>query len=123
MGSATLGANFQSSGKQFDFVVGTYQLCILMLFNGKNEFKYKEIRDTMKFDDDTCAKNLRSLMTSKQKLLEVKSSSGKSSQAFAEDDVIIVNENFTNPLKRVVFPTPVLEEVFKKGNYNYLLIH
>lgn len=36
-----------------------------MLFNNQNEIKYKEIRELMKFDDDTCAKNLRSLMTSK----------------------------------------------------------
>ena len=51
-------------------------------------------------------------MTSKCKLLEIKNE--KSGGNFNEDDIIIVNDGFTSQLKRVVFPTPVLEEVFKK---------
>ncbi|CDW78925.1 cullin-1-like isoform 1 [Stylonychia lemnae] len=112
LGSSTLGANFQRTGKQYDFVVGTYQLCILMLFNYSQELRYRDIKQAMKFDDETCAKNLKSLMTAKCKLLEIRNE--KSGGNFNEDDVIAVNELFTSQLKRVVFPTPVLEEVFKK---------
>lgn len=67
----------------------------------------------MKFDDDTCAKNLKSLMMSKYKVLEFKNE--KTSGNFSDDDVLRINEAFTSPLKRVIFPTPVLEEVYKKG--------
>jgi len=89
-----------------------------MLFNTKKEYKYKEIKDIMKFDDDTCAKNLRSLMTTKLKLLEVKGLGSKSQAGFQDDDMLSVNETFTSSLKKNVFPLPVLEEVFKKGNFN-----
>lgn len=44
----------------------------------------------MKFDDETCAKNLRSLMTSKCKLLELRSE--KTGNNFGEEDVLAVNE-------------------------------
>ena len=72
----------------------------------------------MKFDDETCSKNLRSLMTPKVKVLDVKNVGSKSqSTLFQEDEIIAINEAFNNPLKRVVFPTPVLEEVFKKGMF------
>jgi cullin 1 len=29
--------------------------------------------------------------------------------------VISINEQFSSPLNRIVFPTPVIEEVYKKG--------
>ena len=48
----------------------------------------------MKFDDETCAKNLKSLMTSKCKLLEIKNE--KTGGNFNEDDVIAVNDGFTS---------------------------
>lgn len=112
MGNATIGAKF---GKDFDLVVGTYQLCLIMLFNNRREYKYIEIKDMMKFDDETCSKNLRSLMTPKLKLLEVHGLGSKSQSNFQPDDVISVNENFTSSFKKNVFPLPVLEEVFKKG--------
>ncbi len=67
----------------------------------------------MKFDDDTCAKNLKSMMIGKLQLLVLKN--GKTSGPLTEDDILTVNEQFNSPLKRVVLPTPVLEEVYKKG--------
>jgi hypothetical protein len=48
----------------------------------------------MKFDDETCAKNLKSLMTSKCKLLEIKNE--KTGGNFLEDDIIAVNETFSS---------------------------
>lgn len=84
-----------------------------MLFNQTRELKFKEIKAAMKFDDDTCAKNLKSLMLKQYKLLEFKNE--KQSSNFLDDDILIINEVFASPLKRVVFPTPVLEEVYKKG--------
>ena len=47
-------------------------MCILMLFNQSKSLKYKEIKGAMKFDDDTCSKNLKSLMLSKFKIIELK---------------------------------------------------
>lgn len=68
----------------------------------------------MKFDDDTCAKNLRSLMTPKLRLLEVQGAGSKSQSNFSPDDLISINEGFNPALKRNIFPLPVLEEAMKK---------
>ena len=66
----------------------------------------------MKFDEDTCSKNLRSLMQKNYKVLQRKNEIENPS--FNENDVFIVNDSFYSPTKRVVLPTPVLEEAYKK---------
>jgi hypothetical protein len=53
-----------------------------MLFNNRKEYSYNEIKDIVKFDDETCSKNLRSLMTSKMKQLEVHGQGSKSQGSF-----------------------------------------
>lgn len=111
MGSATVGAKFAQTGKQYDLVVGTYQLCIIMLFNSEKELMFKDIKQMMKFDDETCAKNLKSMMIGKYQLLSVKAE--KSGQ-ITDEDLFFVNEQFSSQLKKIQFPTPVLEEVYKK---------
>ena len=80
----------------------------------------------MKVDDETCVKNVKSLMFKGFNLLEVRNdpTSGKQTptqQSFRDDTVIGINEAFTSKLNRIVFPTPVLEEVYKKGK-DYLMI-
>ena len=78
----------------------------------------------MKMDDDTCAKNLKTLMFKNYKLLEVrgiaessmggKMTPGMSGLQLRDESVIGINESFSSPLNRIVFPTPVIEEVYKK---------
>ena len=72
----------------------------------------------MKFDDDTAHKNLKSLMLQKFKLLECTTQQG----TFSDEDEFAVNEKFSSQLKRVVFPTPILEEVYKKGKNQEIVI-
>ncbi len=84
----------------------------------------KQIKDLMKMDDDTCAKNLKTLMFKNYKLLEVrgvadtsmggKMTPGMSNLQLRDESVIGINETFSSPLNRIVFPTPVIEEVYKK---------
>ena len=66
----------------------------------------------MKFDEDTCTKNLRSLMQKQYKILQRKTESDN--LQLNENDVIIVNDGYHSQHKRVVLPTPVLEEAYKK---------
>lgn len=66
----------------------------------------------MKFDDDTCSKNLKSLMQKNYKIL-TRTNAGDTA-VFSESDIIVVNENFASNTKRVVLPMPVLEEAYKK---------
>ena len=98
-----------------------------MMFNTAADRGYaltfKELKEALKMDDDTLTKNLKSMMMIKFKLLEVRATeavtSGKQTPSggmqFRDDTVFGTNEAFTNQLNRIVFPTPVLEEVYKKG--------
>jgi hypothetical protein len=50
-----------------------------MLFNNPgpdSTLSLKQIKETMKMDDDTCQKNLKSLMLNNYKLLEIRSFEG-----------------------------------------------
>lgn len=73
-------------------------------------------------DDDTCIKNLKTLMMKNYKLLEIRSdiipgkqTPGGSGIIIRDDTIIGINEAFTSQLNRIQFPAPVLEEVYKKG--------
>jgi len=86
----------------------------------------KAIKDALKMDDDTLQKNIKSLMLKNFKLLEVREQSITQQMEQAtgprqtptmqlrDDTIIGVNEAFSSPYNRIVFPTPVLEEVYKK---------
>jgi cullin 1 len=101
-------------------------MCIMMLFNNASgcQLTVKQIKELMKMDDDTCAKNMKTLMFKNYKLLEVrgiadssnggKMTPGMSGLQLRDDSVIGINELFSSPLNRIVFPTPVIEEVYKK---------
>lgn len=77
-------------------------MCILSLFNYFEKLTVAEIQEHMGFDQETCKKNLQSLMWAKGKILLVK------------DNVFSVNKAFKSQLRRITYPVPVLEEVVKK---------
>jgi cullin 1 len=125
LGTATVNAKFPQANRSYDCVVGTFQMCIMMLFNNasNSQMTVKQIKDLMKMDDDTCAKNLKTLMFKNYKLLEIrgvaaieggKMTPGMSNLQLRDESVIGINESFSSPLNRIVFPTPVIEEVYKK---------
>ena len=74
MGSATVGAKFP--GKNYDFMLGSIQMSLVMLYNSTASQGYqlsiKDIKELMKIDDETCAKNVKSLMFKGYNLLEVR---------------------------------------------------
>jgi hypothetical protein len=61
-----------------------------------------EIADAMGFDEETCKKNLQSLMQPRTKILD------------KVDGKFKVVDKFNSPYKRVNFPVPMLEEAVKK---------
>ncbi len=103
LGTGMVQAQFPESQKQYDLVMGTYQMCILMMFNQKKAISFQEIKEAMKFDDDACTKNIRSFMI-KQKILERQGES--QSSTFHNDDLFVVNEKFTSQIKKVNLPIP-----------------
>jgi hypothetical protein len=65
-----------------------------MLFNQSRELSFKDIKETLKFDDDTCTKNLKSLMMKGYKIIESKSE--KSLGTIQDNDVFRINEQFSS---------------------------
>jgi cullin 1 len=102
MGTAIVSAKIPNSGKVYELVVSTYQMCILYLFNYNTELTIQEISEHMGFDEETSKKNMQSLMTTKAKLITVENGKFK------------LNLKFMSPLRRVNFPVPMLEEAVKK---------
>jgi len=102
MGTAIVSAKIPNSGKVYELVVSTYQMCILYLFNYNTELTIQEIAEHMGFDEETRKMNMQSLMTTKAKLITVENGKFK------------LNLKFMSPLRRVNFTVPMLEEAVKK---------
>lgn len=72
----------------------------------------------MKFDDETCSKNMITMLRKGYKIFNVEQEI--TGQVLHDGDVFRVNDKFMCPLTKVVFPTPVLEEVYRKGKNSIL---
>ena len=79
-------------------------MCILYLFNYQKELTIAEICEHMGFDENTCKKNMTSLMTPKARII----AKDKETEKYR------VNGNFNSAHRRVNFPVPMLEEAVKK---------
>ena len=58
MGTAIVSCKIPGTDKQYEFVVSTYQMCILYLFNHLQELSIDDIREHMDFDLETAKKNV-----------------------------------------------------------------
>jgi len=104
MGNAIVHGKLPGTNKTYDFVVSTYQMCILYLFNYQKEYSIAEICEHMGFDENTCKKNMTSLMTPKARIVV----------RDKETEKYRVNTGFNSAHRRVNFPVPMLEEAVKK---------
>ena len=102
MGNAVVHCKIPNNDKLYQFVVSTYQLCILYLFNYNTELTLEEIREHMGFDEETAKKNIQSMMQSKARLV------------IMQDGKYKVNMQYSNKHTRITFPVPVLEELVKR---------
>lgn len=88
MGTADLKAIFGT--KRHEITVSTYQMAILMLFNDKSDYSYKEIQDATQIPLADLKRNLFSLACGKYELLKKEPSSKKIDEA----DVFSFNSKF-----------------------------
>jgi len=98
MGTADLKADFE--GRKHELNVTTYQMCILMLYNGADVLSLGQIRDAVTIPEQELRRHLISLCTPKHKILK-KASKGK---GISEDDTFSFNAEYTSKLKRVKIP-------------------
>lgn len=103
-GAAELKANFGSSPnniRRHELCVSTYQMCILLLYNGTDTLTLGQIRSQTHIPDQELRRHLISLCTPKHRILR-KGSKGKG--ITSDDDTFTFNPEYTSKLKRVRIP-------------------
>ena len=94
-GSSELKCSFAQGKKEF--IVSSYHMCILYLFNQKNSFSYLEMKELTSIPEVDLKRHLLSLAHPKVKVL-TKIPNTKEVQ---DDHQFAWNENYANPLYRV----------------------
>ncbi|CAK4079420.1 unnamed protein product [Aphanomyces euteiches] len=102
MGSADVKAVFGHGDAvaRHELTVSTYQMCILMLFNGKPSWVYQEIQEKTGIEANDLKRHLISLCTPKFRIV-LKSSKGKTIE---DDDVFTINHEYKSKLHKVRIP-------------------
>jgi len=107
-GTVTLAGYFD---KRYDFVMTTYQACVLMLFAKPGvSIGYNDVKAQMNFDDDCCKRVLGSLCFAKVNLL-LKNSDEKK---IGPDDRYTVNVDFKSNKRKINLKAPPTEEIRHK---------
>ena len=100
MGSADLRAQFGSSRHELN--VNTFQMCILMLFNGADHLAYSDIAEATGIPGGELKRNLQSLALVKGKNVLRKEPQTKEVE---DGDVFHFNDKFTSKLHKVKIST------------------
>ena len=102
-GAAEIRATFGTAPnyRRHDLCVSTYQMCILLLFNGGEALTLGQIRTRTQIPDMELRRHLISLCTPKHRILR-KGSKGRG--ITSDDDTFTFNADFSSKLKRVRIP-------------------
>jgi len=95
MGTAELKAIFAQ--KKHELIVTTYQMCILLLFNGADELSFQNIKDGTRIPVPDLKRNLLSLSCAKYRVLQKNPNTNK----IGEEDVFLHNTKFNSKLYKV----------------------
>jgi cullin 3 len=101
LGHAELRAKIGVNNKKYELSVSTYQMCILMLFNDRNQLSFHDLLQKMQIEDNELKPNLIPLL--KFKILQ-KSPMGAD---FKMEDKYSVNFGFQNQSYKVKIPVIV----------------
>ncbi|EQC28612.1 hypothetical protein SDRG_13691 [Saprolegnia diclina VS20] len=108
MGSADVKAVFGSGPnvQRHELTVSTYQMCILVLFNDRENMTYRDIAAATNIEPSELKRHLISLCTPKFRIL-TKSSRGK---GIDDDDCFGVNHEYKSKLHKVRIPLVSLKD-------------
>ncbi|CAI5707445.1 unnamed protein product [Peronospora effusa] len=98
---ASFSAGVEDTKRRHELNVSTYQAVILMLFNQRLEWRFKDLVERTRIDVKDLKRHLISLCTPKYKIL-IKSSKGK--RIDEETDVFTLNNGYKSKLHRVRIP-------------------
>jgi len=106
LGNTDLRANFSAGGKK-ELNVTTYQMCILLMFNGRDTLTLDEIREAVICPEVELRRHLLSLCTPKLKILSKESKC----KGIVDGDIFTFNESFTSKYKRIKIPLISSKEI------------
>ncbi|OQR80766.1 Cullin family protein [Achlya hypogyna] len=108
MGSADIKAAFGTGTpvQRHELTVSTYQMCILVLFNERDNLTYRDIAAATAIEPSELKRHLISLCTPKFRIL-LKSSKGK---GIDDDDGFTVNHEYKSKLHKVRIPLVSLKD-------------
>lgn len=95
LGSADLKSTFGSS--RHELTVSTYQMCVLLLFNGADTLSYREIAQATEIGAADLKRALQSLACAKGRQVLRKEPQGKEVE---EEDQFSFNDKFTSKLHK-----------------------
>ncbi|CAI0379173.1 unnamed protein product [Linum tenue] len=104
LGSCQLIGNFEA--KKIEMVVSTYQAAILLLFNTSDRLSYSEIMTQSNLGHEDLVRLLHSLSCAKYKIL-IKEPISKT---VSPNDIFEFNPKFTDRMRRIKIPLPVVDE-------------
>lgn len=92
--------------RRYEFVVSTYQMVVLVLFNSHDRLKFSDIVTMTQIPPDELRRHLVSMAVSQFRIL-IKE---RRSRDVADDDVFFVNPEYKSKLARVKVPLVSLKE-------------
>jgi cullin 3 len=98
LGTAEVQAVFEKGAKELS--LHTYQMCIMMLFNTRDECTYADLKKLTGIPDAELERHVLSLAHPKVRLLRKE----PNNKIVAEDHVFAFNDKYTSPLKRIKIP-------------------
>eukprot|EP01012_Entosiphon_sulcatum_P032718 TRINITY_DN4156_c0_g1_i1.p1 TRINITY_DN4156_c0_g1~~TRINITY_DN4156_c0_g1_i1.p1 ORF type:complete len:752 (-),score=258.48 TRINITY_DN4156_c0_g1_i1:543-2798(-) len=99
LGTATVNAKFRKGPKEM--IVSTFQACVLLTFNAKEETTPGELARELDLPMDEMKRTIHSLTFGK---FEILAKDGEKKKTFTEDDVFRVNEDFQCPQRKFKVP-------------------
>ncbi|KAG6537038.1 hypothetical protein ZIOFF_002116 [Zingiber officinale] len=104
LGTCNITAKFEL--QTIELIVTTYQAAVLLLFNDSDRLSYSEIMSQLNLADDDVVRLLQSLCCLKYKILNKE----PNINSISSDDVFAFNSKFTNKMRRIRIPLPIVDE-------------
>ncbi|XP_020102129.1 cullin-1-like [Ananas comosus] len=104
LGTCIVNGNFEP--KTMELIVTTYQAALLLLFNAADRLSYSDIVERLQLSENDVARLLHSLSCARYKILTKE----PNTRSISPTDVFEFNLKFTDKMRRIKIPLPLVEE-------------
>uniref|UniRef100_A0A6V7QQE6 Cullin family profile domain-containing protein n=1 Tax=Ananas comosus var. bracteatus TaxID=296719 RepID=A0A6V7QQE6_ANACO len=104
LGTCIVNGNFEP--KTMELIVTTYQAALLLLFNTADRLSYSDIVEQLQLSENDVVRLLHSLSYARYKILTKE----PNTRSISPTDVFEFNLKFTDKMRRIMIPLPLVEE-------------